>query len=83
MSKIQRQEMEMFRKFCGCNVCDCELSQSIYHEGCHTYGLFDQENDATNSTESGNYDESFGPKIKGRNTLLIDQEELDFIHLTS
>lgn len=53
------------KKECGCSTCDCELSQDTYHKGCHTFNLFDQENDQTNSSESGGlYDEAKGPRGK-------------------
>jgi hypothetical protein len=78
-------------KLCGCSACDCELSQDTYHKGCHTFGLFDQEGDQTNSTESGGlYDESKGPtgknQIKNVSGFLIydpnePEEEIDILDL--
>lgn len=60
-------EVLELKKQCGCNTCDCELSQDTYHKGCHTFNLFDQENDQTNSTGSGGlYDDQFGPVGKKR-----------------
>ncbi len=64
LAKLTNVELQ---KLCGCSVCDCELSQDTYHKGCHTFGLFDQEGDQTNSTESGGlYDESRGPTGKSK-----------------
>ncbi len=61
---VSKEEYVMIRTECGCITCDCDaLSQDSYHKGCHTFGLFDQENDMTNSSESGGfYDEAEGFK---------------------
>lgn len=59
---VSKEDYVALRTECGCTTCDCDaLSQDSYHRGCHTFGLFDQENDMTNSSESGgNYDEAIG-----------------------
>lgn len=59
---VSKEDYIALRTECGCTTCDCDaLAQDSYHKGCHTFGLFDQENDMTNSSESGgNYDEAIG-----------------------
>ena len=51
-------------------VSDSDGYGGVYRDGCHTYNLHDQEDDASNSTESGGYDESSGPpEIQSRARL--------------
>ena len=80
------EEFEKIKKECGCIKCDCDaFSQDSYHKGCHTYGLFDQEGDTTNSNESGGlYDESTGPSINGshsRKNAKMTFEDFEFLNL--
>ncbi len=65
---LDKAEYMKIRRDCGCKTCDCDaLSQDSYHKGCHTLGLHDQEDDSTNSTESGGlYDEARGPSKKNK-----------------
>lgn len=79
---MSEEDYYAIRIECGCNSCDCDaLSQNSYREGCHTYGLFDQEDDATNITESGGlYDESVGFKKQTKNREGLE-EEIDFFSL--
>ena len=68
------------RRECGCTTCDCDvLSQNSYREGCHTYGLPDQLDDSSNSTESGGLeDESVGFKI---HTNESKDEDIEYFQL--
>lgn len=78
---ISWEEYLSIRSACGCAKCDCDaLSQDSYRKGCHTFGLFDQENDSTNTLESGGYDESIG-FIKEDNRG-ISPEEADFFSIS-
>jgi hypothetical protein len=82
-------EFKKLQEKCGCVTCDCDAgSQDSYHKGCHTYGLFDQEGDASNSNESaGVYDESEGPTIKGKYSKgqenNMSMEEFEFLHMNN
>lgn len=86
-SVLNSSELKKLKEECGCVTCDCDAgSQDSYHKGCHTYGLFDQEGDASNSNGSGGtYDESKGPSIKGRHNRKIKagmtMEEFEFLHM--
>lgn len=67
---FEQKEVLVLKKECGCKKCDCELSQNTYHTGCHTFNLFNQGGDQTNSTKSGGlYDESVGPPGKKRKKI--------------
>lgn len=79
---VSKEDYLQIRRDCGCDKCDCDaLSQDSYHKGCHTFGLFDQEDDATNSLESGgNYDEAKGPQPK-KNIPQI--ENLEFFSISA
>ncbi len=84
-SVLNSSELKKLKEECGCVTCDCDAgSQDSYHKGCHTYGLFDQEGDASNSNGSGGtYDESKGPSIKGHHKRKagITMEEFEFLHI--
>jgi hypothetical protein len=73
---MSERDYMTIRTDCGCTTCDCDaLSQYSYHEGCHTFGLFDQEGDATNLTESGGlYDESKGSPVTKYKNSFLDEE---------
>lgn len=80
---VTKQEFLEYQKECGCITCDCDaFSQMSYHKGCHTFNLFDQEGDQTNSTESGGlYDESTGPKLKAGGKSDMTMEEWEYLHM--
>jgi hypothetical protein len=84
---IHSPEFKEFKRICGCKTCDCDaFSQDSYHKGCHTYELFDQEKDSSNSNESGGiYDESEGPLVRGKHKKNeesgMSMEEFEFLHM--
>ncbi len=76
----EHDEVLKMKKECGCKTCDCELSQDTYHTGCHTFGLFDQEGDQTNSTESGGlYDESTGPVKNKKKSHVFNLDLIEYM----